>query len=209
MRRARGRRHAGARRRPLAVALDGVRGHTAELTDEAQVAGAIAAAEAAFGGSTWSSTAPGAAAAAPATGPSTRAPRGLGRDPRGEPHERLPLLQARGARAARAGGGAIVNLSSALGLVGGDADFATHAYAASKGAIVALTRAMAVTYAPEGIRCNVVCPGLIATPMSARAQDDPAIRARLAELQPLTGGLRAPEDVAGRARYLAVPARAS
>ena len=42
---------------------------------------------------------------------------------------------------------------------GGDRDFATHAYAASKGAVIALTRAMAVTYAPDGIRCNVVCPG--------------------------------------------------
>jgi len=101
------------------------------------------------------------------------------------------------------GGGAIVNLSSVLGLVGGDRDFATHAYAASKGAVIALTRAMAVTYAADGIRCNVVCPGLIATPMSARAQADPAIRARLAELQPLTGDLGRPEDVAGAAVYLA------
>src|SRR5205814_1862317 len=66
------------------------------------------------------------------------------------------------------GGGAIVNLASVLGLVGGDADFATHAYAASKGGIIALSRAIAVAYAPRGLRCNVVCPGLIATPMSAR-----------------------------------------
>jgi meso-butanediol dehydrogenase / (S,S)-butanediol dehydrogenase / diacetyl reductase len=101
------------------------------------------------------------------------------------------------------GGGAIVNVASVLGLVGGDRDFATHAYAAAKGAVVALTRAMAVTYAPEGIRCNVVCPGLIATPMSARAQGDPAIRARLGELQPLTGDLGRPEDVAEAVLYLA------
>ena len=45
------------------------------------------------------------------------------------------------------GGGAIVALSSALGLVGGDADFATHAYAASKAGVIGLIRAMAVTYA--------------------------------------------------------------
>jgi meso-butanediol dehydrogenase/(S,S)-butanediol dehydrogenase/diacetyl reductase len=101
------------------------------------------------------------------------------------------------------GGGAIVTLSSVLGLVGGDRDFATHAYAASKGAVIALTRAMAVTYAADGIRCNVVCPGLVATPMSARAQADPAIRARLAELQPLTGDLGRPEDVAEAVLYLA------
>ena len=83
-----------------------------------------------------------------------------------------------------------MTVSSVLGLVGGDRDFATHAYAASKGAVISLTRAMAATYAADGIRCNVVCPGLIATAMSARAQADPAIRARLADLQPLTGRLR-------------------
>jgi NAD(P)-dependent dehydrogenase (short-subunit alcohol dehydrogenase family) len=101
------------------------------------------------------------------------------------------------------GGGAIVTVASVLGLVGGDRDFATHAYAASKGAVIALTRSMAVTYAPDGIRCNVVAPGLVATPMSARAQDDPAIRARLAELQPLTGDFGTPADVAGAVAYLA------
>ena len=108
----------------------------------------------------------------------------------------VPLLRA-------GGGGAIVTVASVLGLVGGDRDFATHAYAASKGAVVALTRAMAVQYAAEGIRCNAVCPGLIATPMSARAQADPAIRAQLAELQPLTGDLGRPEDVAEAVLYLA------
>jgi NAD(P)-dependent dehydrogenase (short-subunit alcohol dehydrogenase family) len=108
----------------------------------------------------------------------------------------VPLLRA-------AGGGAIVTVASALALVGGDEDFATHAYAASKAGVVGLTRAMAVTYAPEGIRCNVVCPGLIATPMSRRAQDDPRIRERLAELQPLTADFGRPEDVAQAAVYLA------
>lgn len=108
----------------------------------------------------------------------------------------VPLLRA-------AGGGAIVTVSSVLGLVGGDEDFATHAYAASKAGLIGLTRAMAVTYAPDGIRCNVVCPGLVATPMSRRAQEDPDIRARLGELQPLTGDFGSPEDVAGAALYLA------
>jgi meso-butanediol dehydrogenase/(S,S)-butanediol dehydrogenase/diacetyl reductase len=108
----------------------------------------------------------------------------------------VPLLRA-------AGGGAIVTVSSALALVGGDEDFATHAYAASKAGLVGLTRAMAVTYAPDGIRCNVVCPGLIATPMSRRAQEDERVRARLPELQPLTGDFGRPEDVAQAAVYLA------
>jgi len=108
----------------------------------------------------------------------------------------IPKLRA-------AGGGAIVNLASVLALVGGDDDFATHAYATSKAGIVGLTRAMAVTYAPEGIRCNAIAPGLIATPMSARAQGDERIRARLPELQPLTGDFGRPEDVAQAALYLA------
>jgi meso-butanediol dehydrogenase / (S,S)-butanediol dehydrogenase / diacetyl reductase len=101
-----------------------------------------------------------------------------------------------------AGGGAIVTLSSVLGLVGNE-DFATHAYAASKGGVISLTRAMAAAYAKDGIRCNVICPGLIETPMSRRAQDDPGIVARLSELQPLTGELGRPEDVAEAAVYLA------
>jgi NAD(P)-dependent dehydrogenase (short-subunit alcohol dehydrogenase family) len=105
----------------------------------------------------------------------------------------------------RAGGGSIVNLGSVLGLVGGDEDFATHAYAASKGAIVALSKGIAVAYAKQRIRCNVVAPGLVATPMSRRAQEDARIRARLPELQPLTGDFARPEDVAEAAVYLASP----
>ncbi len=103
----------------------------------------------------------------------------------------------------KVGAGSIVNLSSVLGLVGGDEDFATHAYAASKGGIISLTRAIAAYYAPRGIRANVICPALIATPMSQRAQSDQAIRARLPELQPLTGDFGQPEDVAQAALYFA------
>lgn len=108
----------------------------------------------------------------------------------------VPLLRA-------AGGGAIVVVSSVLGLVGGDEDFATHAYAASKAGQIGLSRAMAITYAPERIRCNVVCPGLIETPMSRRVQENERIRARLPELQPLTGTFGRPEDVAQAVVYLA------
>jgi NAD(P)-dependent dehydrogenase (short-subunit alcohol dehydrogenase family) len=106
-------------------------------------------------------------------------------------------------RLAESGGGALVTVSSALGLVGGDAAFATHAYAAAKAGVIGLTRAIAVHYAPQGVRANVVAPGLIATPMSARSQADPHIRARLPELQPLTGDFGRPEDVAQAAVYLA------
>ena len=108
----------------------------------------------------------------------------------------IPLL-----RAAR--GGAIVNLSSVMGTMAGDDDFTTHAYQVSKGAIITLTRAMAYHYGRDGIRVNAIAPGLIATPMSTRAQSDPGIVARLPELHPLTGDFGQPEDVAGAALYLA------
>ena len=101
------------------------------------------------------------------------------------------------------GRGVIVNVSSVLGMVGGDDDFATHAYATSKGAIISLTRSIASYYAPRGIRANVICPGLIATPMSQRAQESEQIRTRLAQLQPLTGDFGSPRDVARAALYLA------
>jgi NAD(P)-dependent dehydrogenase (short-subunit alcohol dehydrogenase family) len=100
------------------------------------------------------------------------------------------------------GRGVIVNVSSVLGLVGGDDDFATHAYATSKGGVISLTRSIASYYAPRGIRANVICPGLITTPMSQRAQESEQIRARLPQLQPLTGNFGSPRDVAQAALYL-------
>ena len=99
--------------------------------------------------------------------------------------------------------GVIVNVASVLGMVGGDDDFATHAYATSKGGIISLTRSIAAYYAPRGIRANVICPGLIATPMSQRAQESEQIRARLPQLQPLTGDFGSPKDVAQAVLYLA------
>lgn len=108
----------------------------------------------------------------------------------------IPLLRA-------AGGGAIVNLSSVMGMMAGDDDFTTHAYQVSKGGIITLTRAMAYHYGRDGIRVNAIAPGLIATPMSRRAQSDPGIVARLPELHPLTSDFGRPEDVAGAAVYLA------
>ncbi len=101
------------------------------------------------------------------------------------------------------GKGVIVNVSSVLGLVGGDEDFATHAYAASKGGVISLTRSIASYYAANGIRANVICPGLIATPMSKRARESEAIRTRLAQLQPLTADFGSPQDVANAALFLA------
>jgi NAD(P)-dependent dehydrogenase (short-subunit alcohol dehydrogenase family) len=101
------------------------------------------------------------------------------------------------------GHGVILNVASVLGLVGGDEDFATHAYASSKGAVISLTRSIASYYAPRRIRANVICPSLIATPMSQRAQESEHIRARLRDLQPLTADFGSSKDVAQAALYLA------
>ena len=99
--------------------------------------------------------------------------------------------------------GSIINTSSVLGLSPSAEHFGTHAYAASKGAIISMSRAMAAYYAPYGIRVNVVAPGLIRTPMSKRAQSDPRIVGLMKVKQPLTGDLGEAEDVASAALYLA------
>jgi NAD(P)-dependent dehydrogenase (short-subunit alcohol dehydrogenase family) len=98
--------------------------------------------------------------------------------------------------------GAVLNMSSVLATAPSPAHFATHAYAASKGAIEALTRSMAALYAPQGIRVNAIAPSLVATPMSARAQTNPAILTYLEAKQPLAGGIIDPEDVTPAALFL-------
>jgi NAD(P)-dependent dehydrogenase (short-subunit alcohol dehydrogenase family) len=84
--------------------------------------------------------------------------------------------------------GVLLTMSSTLARQPSPTHFATHAYAASKGAIESFTRAVAAYYAPHGIRANAIAPSLVATPMSERAQGDAAIVAYLREKQPLAGG---------------------
>lgn len=105
----------------------------------------------------------------------------------------------------RQGSGSIVNVSSILGLVGAQEHFVTHAYAASRGAVISLTRAMAVYYAKTGIRVNCVCPGLIDTPMAQRAVQDETIRAALTFLQPLAPHVGSTADIAEAILFLAGP----
>ncbi|ALA56814.1 SDR family NAD(P)-dependent oxidoreductase [Nitrospira moscoviensis] len=95
--------------------------------------------------------------------------------------------------------GSIVNISSVASVVGIPM---LPAYAASKGALDALTRAVAIDYAQDGIRCNVVNPGLIATPMAAPLMANPEqldpILAHYPIRRPGT-----PEEVAYLVLYLA------
>jgi len=98
--------------------------------------------------------------------------------------------------------GTILNMSSVLAYSPQAQHFATHAYAASKGAIIAMSRAMAAYYAPHKIRVNVIAPALVRTPMSARAQKDDAVLDFIAHKQPLRGGMLDAADVAGTALFL-------
>ncbi len=79
--------------------------------------------------------------------------------------------------------------------------FATHAYAAAKGATTALMTTMAATYAANGIRVNAVAPSVTDTPMATRAAGDDRIRAFNARKQPLAGEMMDPLEVAHAAVY--------
>ncbi len=98
--------------------------------------------------------------------------------------------------------GTILNMASVLGFSPQGRSFATHAYAASKGAILAMSRAMAAAYAPDKIRVNAIAPALVRTPMSRRAQSDPAILEQMKTKQPLAEDLIEAGDVARAALFL-------
>ncbi|HYG72566.1 MAG TPA: SDR family oxidoreductase, partial [Actinomycetota bacterium] len=82
------------------------------------------------------------------------------------------MLTARTVVARSSGGGAIVNLASTAAFVGDAGEPGAH-YNASKAAVVALTKQMAIEWAPRGFRVNAVAPGVIDTPM-LRMMDDPS-----------------------------------
>ncbi|CAN5598105.1 3-oxoacyl-ACP reductase [soil metagenome] len=99
-----------------------------------------------------------------------------------------------------AGGGAVVNMSSFLAVLG--CSYPQDAYAASKGAISALTRSMAVQLGPQRIRVNALAPGPIMTPHVEQFFADPAARQLRLDRVPL-GRFGSPEDAAGLACFLA------
>jgi len=105
----------------------------------------------------------------------------------------IPAMVARG-------GGSIVNMGSVAGLVGLRN---RAAYCASKGAVVALTRALAIDHVADGVRVNAVCPGTVDSPWVRRLVEDvgeslDALRAR----QPM-GRLGTPDEIAAAVLYLA------
>ena len=101
------------------------------------------------------------------------------------------------------GGGSIVNVSSLAGLKGGPG---MTAYSASKGAIIAFTRALAEELAPDNIRANSVCPGWIDTPFNEPAIEFMGGRAQQEEMVQQTVPLKrqgTPEEIAPGILYLA------
>lgn len=90
----------------------------------------------------------------------------------------------------------VVLVSSVLATSPEPHHFRTHGYAASKGAINALVSSVAAAYVSEGISVNAVAPGLVSTPMSARAREDASIREFIRTKQPLAPDMLAADDVA-------------
>jgi NAD(P)-dependent dehydrogenase (short-subunit alcohol dehydrogenase family) len=100
------------------------------------------------------------------------------------------------------GGGSIVNIASILALTG---DGILAAYCAAKGGVLGVTRATAVQYGRDGIRCNAVCPGDVDTPIVQgyfAASPDPAARRAEVEAEYPLGRIAAPEEVARTVVFL-------
>ena len=104
----------------------------------------------------------------------------------------VPAMEARG-------GGSIINTASISGLHG---DGGAVVYAASKAAVINLTRALATDHAAAGIRVNAICPGTIATPPVLRMMADPEVLALNVKAHSL-GRLGRPEEIAAAAVWLA------
>jgi len=103
----------------------------------------------------------------------------------------------------KAGGGSIINMASVLGINGARN---RAAYAPSKGAVVLLTKCMAIDHGHEQIRVNAICPSFVETDLTAavisKAPDPKSVRSDRIAVHPI-GRLGQPEDIAGLAVYLA------
>jgi NAD(P)-dependent dehydrogenase (short-subunit alcohol dehydrogenase family) len=98
--------------------------------------------------------------------------------------------------------GVILNTGSVLARHPQREHFATAGYAASKGAVEAMSISAAAYYAPAGIRINVIAPGLVQTPMTVRAQGKVEITEYMTHKQPLRKGMMTAEDIAKAACFL-------
>ena len=103
----------------------------------------------------------------------------------------------------KAGGGSIINMASVLGINGARN---RASYAPSKGAVVLLTKCMAIDHGAENIRVNAICPSFVETDLTAavlsQVADPQAVRRERIAIHPI-GRLGKPEDIAGLAVYLA------
>jgi NAD(P)-dependent dehydrogenase (short-subunit alcohol dehydrogenase family) len=99
------------------------------------------------------------------------------------------------------GSGSIINIASFVALLG--CSVPQDAYTASKGALLALTRSLAVQFGPKGVRTNAICPGPVETPllMDWLVKDEAAKKLRLARNP--TGRFGKPEEIVYMAMYLA------
>lgn len=99
------------------------------------------------------------------------------------------------------GGGSIVNISS---IAGHFPQTRSGAYSASKAGVRLMSRQMAVEWGAHGIRSNVICPGMIRTPLSARFYEEPGFEQKRAAVT-ASGRIGEPQDIANAAIFLASP----
>jgi NAD(P)-dependent dehydrogenase (short-subunit alcohol dehydrogenase family) len=100
----------------------------------------------------------------------------------------------------KAGGGSVINIASFTALMG--CTVPQDAYTASKGAVISLTRSLAVQYGPQGVRANAICPGPILTPMMETLFASEGEKMKRLNRIPL-GRFGRPEDVVHAGIYLA------
>jgi NAD(P)-dependent dehydrogenase (short-subunit alcohol dehydrogenase family) len=105
-----------------------------------------------------------------------------------------------------AGGGAIVNIASIMGLSGGGL-YPNISYQTSKGAVVNMTRALALEWASSGIRVNAIAPTYVRTDFIRPIIENPQLVERIQAMTPLRR-LADPQEIADAALYLATPASA-
>jgi len=99
------------------------------------------------------------------------------------------------------GGGSVINVASFVALVG--CSVPQDAYTASKGAVIALTKSLAVQFGPKGVRSNAICPGPIETPLLTEwLLKEPKEKAKRLNRIPM-GRFGKPEDIVNLALYLA------